>query len=78
MDYVSDSMSRVRSLFTVAKCFATKGVEKDDREAQLRPWPTKWARKSRKRFVPKRHREEPNDYGCIVIAAACHFCPVNA
>ena len=19
-----------------------------------------------------------NDYGCIVIAAACHFCPVNA
>src|ERR1700731_4553355 len=40
------------------------------REAQLRPWPMQWARKSRKRFVswgpksrrataPKRHREEP-------------------
>ncbi len=29
MDY-SDSMSRVHSLFAVAKCFAAKGVEKDD------------------------------------------------
>ncbi len=22
--------------------------------------------------------ENANDYGCIAIAAACHFCPVNA
>ena len=30
MDYFSDSMDRVRRLFTVAKGFAAKGVEKDD------------------------------------------------
>ena len=30
-----DSMKRVHSLFSVAKCFAAKGIEKDDEPAWI-------------------------------------------